>query len=206
MPVRKRPALVTHLRGATATASLVSGGTLLALALAFVAATPRVRSQEPEESVPLPPRAVLAFITRDESPPAPAPATSAGTPQAASPAPPVVQALAVPPGTGYCAGGEEFAIPSPPNSVFGLLTISGEPAPAGTLVTLTFDGQAGPSVRTREAGGYRVDYAAGGQGHEPRCINEVGSRMGLLVGGVLTETGVAVGEPGVALRFDLALP
>jgi hypothetical protein len=98
-------------------------------------------------------------------------------------------------------------VPSPPNAVFGLLTIGGLPAPAGTLVTMTFDGLPGPSEYTSAAGGYRVTYAAGGQGQTPPCINEVGAEIGLLVNDVLVSSGVQVGpDAGLALRFDVAVP
>ncbi len=71
---------------------------------------------------------------------------------------------------------------------------------------MTFNGLPGPSEYTTEAGGYRVLYAAGGQGQTPPCINEVGTEIGLLVNGQLTNSGVHVGEAGVALRFDVAIP
>ena len=111
-----------------------------------------------------------------------------------------------PPGPGYCGGGSQGA-PTPPNAVFGLLKIGGVNAPAETLVTLTFNGKPGPSAYTAEAGGYKVQYAAGGQGHTPPCINEVGTELGLLVNGVHVPFGAAVGpDTGVAFRFDIAIP
>lgn len=119
---------------------------------------------------------------------------------AANPSPP-------PAGAGYCAPSGAGA-PVPPNAVLGLLTVAGAPAPAGTLVTLTFDGLPGPSAYTVAPGGYRINYAAGGQGHSPPCTNVVGSQIGLLVNGILTESGVAVGDPQgrLVLRFDVAVP
>ncbi len=119
---------------------------------------------------------------------------------------PAVTVKPPPPGPGYCvpvSGGP----PAPPNTVIGLFTINGQPAPAGTLITLTFNGLPGPSAFTAAAGGYRVDYAAGGQGREPPCINEFGSLLGLLVDGVLTDTGVHVGDPVgyLLLIFNLHL-
>jgi hypothetical protein len=112
------------------------------------------------------------------------------------------------PGPGYCLPSDNAAaIPSPPNAVFGLLTIGGVDAPLGTLVTLTFDGKPGLYFSTTTAGGYRFDYAAGGQGHEPPCINQVGSEIGLVVNGVAVDSGHSVGlSAGVALRFDVAVP
>lgn len=147
------------------------------------------------DGLSLPYRVVLPQVVAGEEPP---PAPSAPVPAADVP----------PPGPGYCLSNSPMAPPTPPNTVIGLLTIGGEPAPAGTLVTLTFDGHPGPSARTTAAGGYHVRYAAGGQGHEPRCINEVGSELGLLVNGQLVRSGVAVGDPAAYLvfRFDVAVP
>jgi hypothetical protein len=112
-----------------------------------------------------------------------------------------------PPGAGYCAPQPGSGVPSPPNAVIGLLTIGGVPAPAGTLVTMTFNGLPGPSVFTTEPGGYRVLYAAGGAGQTPPCINEVGTEIGVLVNGLLFNSGVHVGpEASILLRFDVAIP
>lgn len=133
--------------------------------------------------------AYVPLVARDHEP----------TPTPSRPVPP-------PPGPGYC-GSSSAGPPAPGNAIFGLLTIGGLPAPAETLVTLTFNGKPGPSAYTLEAGGYRVDYAAGGQGHTPPCINEVGTELGLLVNGVHVASGVPVGpEAGVAFRFDVAVP
>jgi hypothetical protein len=112
-----------------------------------------------------------------------------------------------PPGEGYCSP-SGLGIPNPPDTVFGLLTINGEPAPRLTLVTLTFDGHPGISAYTSAAGGYRVDYAAGGQGHQPPCINQFGAAIGVLVNGQQVATGVLVGDPvaNPILRFDVTIP
>ena len=135
-------------------------------------------------------RKVVPIVARDEPVP---------TPTSSKPQPP-------PPGPGYCAPSGQ-GVPYPPNAVFGLLTTGGAQAPAGTLVTLTFNGKPGPSAFTAEAGGYKVQYAAGGQGHTPPCINEVGSELGLLVNGVHVASGVHVGpEATHAYRFDIAVP
>lgn len=154
-----------------------------------VAALAHPGSAQPSE---FPQRATLPLVARD----------------AESAAPPVTATRRPPPpaGPGYC--GPPPGVPSPPNAVFGLLTIGGEQAPAETLVTLTFDGHPGPSEYSLAAGGYRVLYAAGGQGHAPRCINEVGTELGLLVNGVQINTGVKVGDEtrGTAFRFDVAIP
>lgn len=46
------------------------------------------------------------------------------------------------------------------------------------------------------------------QGHVPRCINEVGSELGILVNGVVVNSGILVGDPdfGLAFRFDIDVP
>jgi hypothetical protein len=143
------------------------------------------------DSDTLPRRATLAFIARDESGPTAVP----------KPTP-------FPPGPGYCLPSSDgAAAPYPPNAVFGLLTIAGADAPAGTFVTLTFNGLPGLYAFTTVAGGYRFNYAGGGQGHDPPCINEVGKEIGLLVNGVHTSSGHSVGpSAGLALRFDVAIP
>lgn len=99
-------------------------------------------------------------------------------------------------------------VPSPPNALFGLLTIGGQAAPAGTLVTLTFDGKPGPNIYTAAPGGYAFFWSAGGQGHNPPCINEVGTEFGFLINGQSIRTGVHVGDPEAYLvfDFDIALP
>lgn len=139
-----------------------------------------------------PARATLLLVARD--------AESAAPPATATRRPPP------PPGPGYC-GPSLTASPTPPNAVLGLLAIGGVQAPSETLVTLTFDGEPGISEYTLAAGGYRVFYAAGGQGHSPRCINEVGSELGLLINGVRIDMGVKVGDESTrpALRFDVSI-
>jgi len=122
--------------------------------------------------------------------------------------PPALARQPPPPGPGYC-GASNLGPPSPPNTIFGHFTIGGELAPAGTLITLTFDGHPGPSAYTEAAGGYRIDYSAGGQGRTPPCINVVGARFGFLVDGqTVVTTEVSVGDPAAYLVFlyDIALP
>lgn len=162
---------------------------LIIVVLAAAAAAVSVASHS-GASPGLPRRAIVASLSRDED----------VVLRPTAPAPP-------PPGLGYCEPAGDGP-PSPPNAIFGTFSIGGEAAPAGTLVTLTFDGKPGPSAYTAEAGGYRVFYAAGGQGHEPPCINIVGSLMGLTTGGAHVETGAAVGDvqTRLAFRFDVALP
>jgi hypothetical protein len=162
---------------------LIAGLALLATGLAWRTQTAASDS--------LPQRAVLASIARD----------SAAATAIPKPTP-------FPPGPGYCLPtADGAAAPYPPNAIFGLLTIGGVDAPVGTLVTLTFDGLPGLSMLTTSAGGYRFNYAGGGQGHDPPCINEVGQELGVLVDGVLKSSGHSVGpSAGLALRFDVAIP
>ncbi len=148
-----------------------------------------------EGSTPtLPKRAIVIGLAHDVAPPTPTPTAPAYPP------PP-------PPDPAYCEP-SGFGPPTPPNAVIGLFSIGGEPAPAGTLITLTFDGKRGPAAYIPEAGGYRVFYAAGGQGHEPPCINQVGSELGVMVNGQAVQSGVRVGDEASRLvfRFDVALP
>ncbi len=140
-----------------------------------------------------PQRAVLPMLAHD--------AESAAPPVTATRRPPP------PPGPGYC-GPSTTGAPSPPNAVLGLLAIGGLQAPAETLVTMTFDGKPGPGEYSLAAGGYRVLYAAGGQGQQPPCINEVGSEIGLLINGVQINTGVKVGDEAArpVFRYDVFMP
>ena len=140
-----------------------------------------------------PPRAMLQMVARD--------AESAAPPVTATRRPPP------PPGPGYCEASTAGS-PSPPNAVLGLLAIGGVQAPAETLVTMTFDGKPGPGEYSLAAGGYRVLYAAGGQGHEPPCINEVGTEIGLLINGIQINTGVKVGDEAArpVFRYDVFIP
>jgi hypothetical protein len=138
---------------------------------------------------PYPKRAIVAMVSHD-----------------VDPAPPA--RVPPPPGPGYC-GPSNLGPPSPPNTIFGHFTIGGALAPAGTLITLTFDGNPGPSAYTAAAGGYRIDYSAGGQGHTPPCINVVGAKFGFLIDGqTVVTTDVRVGDPETYLVFlyDIALP
>jgi len=163
-------------------------GAAAVLLFTAVRVTPGAGAQSP-----LPQRAVMAFVAAGE------PVPTLPTPARATP----------PPGAGYCGPSAAVgAPPFPPNSVFGLLTIGGAPAPAGTVVYLTFDSQPGPGVYTLAEGGYVVRYAAGGQGHVPRCINEVGSELGILVNGIVVNSGILVGDSdfGLAFRFDIDVP
>ena len=131
-------------------------------------------------------RATISFVARDTG--------------VTRPAPP-------PPSDGYCVP-SGAGVPAPPNSILGHLKIGDLDAPAGTIVRLRFDGQDGPATVTSAAGGYRIDYAAGGAGHVPPCINQVGAAMSVYVNGTQAESGVKVGD-GLAnpvLFFDVAVP
>ncbi len=82
----------------------------------------------------------------------------------------------------YCNNASSTA---PPNSVIGLLTIGGAAAPAGTVVSLAFDGVVGPSQASAAAGGYKVYWTAGGEG----CANRVGAAISVVVNGQFFPTG-----------------
>jgi hypothetical protein len=126
---------------------------------------------------------------------------AANPPQQQAPEP---TATPTPTAAAAVAGGEycpNVSSSMPPNSVFGLFTIGGAPAPAGTEVGLAFDGVVGPVRATAEAGGYRVDYNAS----IDTCANRVGAAISIYHNGVLYPTGQVVGG-GPAFRFDLAVP
>lgn len=161
---------------------------VLPAAAAIIGAALLIPSLSAQSPANLPNRATIPLVARDNQ-------------SAASPTPP--------PGPGYCfTAPGSGPPPSPPNAIYGLLTINGSPAPAGTTVYLTFNGKPGAGVYTTAAGGYRVLYSAGGQGQTPPCINEVGTEMGILVNGVVKNSGVLVGDPvfGAAFRFDVTIP
>jgi hypothetical protein len=103
-------------------------------------------------------------------------------------------------GGDYCPNNNSS---SPPNSVIGIFTIGGAPAPAGTAVSLAFDGVIGPTRLTSAAGGYRVDYFAGPEA----CANRVGASISVVYNGAYYPTGHAVGDsPGVPVNVTLAIP
>jgi hypothetical protein len=119
------------------------------------------------------------------------------------PAPPpgsVALADLPPVDSGYCRGATGPQA-GPPNTVFGRLTIAGADAPAGTVVQIFFDGSAGPAVHTAAAGGYRLDYAAGGSD----CPNHVGALISVAAGGQRFDNGVHVGDEAANpfLRLDV---
>ena len=130
----------------------------------------------------LPKRGILAMVASD------------GIPTAAVNLPP--------PDPAYCQPSNAGS--APPNTILGALTIGGSAAPAGTLVQVLLDGKVGPAAVAREAGGYRLDYAAGTEG----CSNRVGASIGVLVNGQGFDSGVKVGDGAAIpfLRFDVAVP
>lgn len=135
----------------------------------------------------------------------PTPTATAGRPSSAgqaapqpanTPTPePTAAATAVATSAPVVAGGpycNTVSATAPPNSVFGRLRAGGADVPAGTVVTLTFDGVPGPSKATTEAGGYKVNWAAAGEG----CANRAGAAIGVTVNGQHWETGASVGGGG----------
>ena len=121
------------------------------------------------------------------APPAPTPTPTQ--------APPVATA-----GGPYC---DTISATSPPSSVIGIFTIGGSPAPAGTSVSLAFDGLVGPTAQTSAAGGYRVDYGTGGSD----CANRVGAAISVVVNGRFYPTGHTVGDsPGTPVNQRVDAP
>lgn len=161
---------------------LAGVGGLALVVFVLGAATMPAQAQQPQLTV----RGQLPYVARD------------GAPDPADP-----RAGLPPADASYCqpSGGGSSG---PPNSIFGFLRVGGAPAPAGTIVQVTFDGARGPAYRTREAGGYRVDYAAGGGD----CANHVGAIMGVLVNGTVYATGVPVGDMAANpfLQFNIDVP
>lgn len=120
---------------------------------------------------------------------------SGGEDVAPTPTPPPAVA-----GGPYCPGGGSN---SPPNSVIGIFTIGGVPAPAGSAVSLAFDGVVGPTRLSTAAGGYRVDYFAGPES----CANRVGAAISVLYDGQAFATGHTVGDsPGAPVNLTIAIP
>jgi hypothetical protein len=175
-----------------------SGRTLAATQIGSQATATNSPSSSPSASPS--PEATSPSIT----PVAPQPQGGGGGGTSNPPTPqptPVPTATPAPSGK-YCPsdGGSS----APPNAVFGLVTIGGAAAPAGTVLALAFDGVPGPTATvTVEDGkaGYRMLYAGGGGD----CANKVGAAMSLIVNGQAFSTGGLVGG-GVALRFDVVVP
>jgi len=181
-------------------AQVVLAPTSGATATAIRVVTPTATSTPPPTPSPSPsPTATTtpppAGRSRDSSG-----AVATATPPPAPPTP-TPTAAAVVAGGPYCPGIDQS---TPPNTVIGLFTIGGKPAPMGTAVTLAFDGVPGPTGNSGlAAGGYHIDYAAGGG----NCANRVGSVITVIYNGVPYPTGHKVGDsPGGPIRVDIAAP
>lgn len=128
---------------------------------------------------------------------------SGGNNNSQAPAPEPTPVPTVPPvvaGGAYCPNDSSS---SPPNSVIGIFTIGGAPAPAGSVVSLAFDGVIGPGRLTTAAGGYRVDYFAGPEA----CANRVGAAIAVVFNGGFYPTGHTIGDsPGAPVNVTLAIP
>jgi hypothetical protein len=91
----------------------------------------------------------------------------------------------------YCPPGDQNY---PPNGrVAGALSLHGGAAPIGTLVTVAFDGVAGPSRATDESdakqGGYHVDFYIAAES----CANRAGATISVIVDGQVFSTNGRVG-------------
>ncbi|MBE7519939.1 MAG: hypothetical protein HS107_11915 [Thermoflexaceae bacterium] len=117
--------------------------------------------------------------------------------------PPTAEPTPPPPAAGgpYCNNGSSTA---PPNTIVGQLSIGGQLAPVGTIVSIAFDGVIGPGRPTSAAGGYRVDWSAGGAD----CANRFGAAISIVVNGQAVASPYSVGSTGGSplIRFDIAIP
>ena len=87
--------------------------------------------------------------------------------------------------------------------VFGLLKIGAADVPAGTNVSLAFDGVFGTAKFTTDAGGYAIDYFQGGSD----CANRQGAAIAVVVAGRAFPTGYKVGDGAEGfIRFDINAP
>lgn len=102
--------------------------------------------------------------------------------------------------------------PAPPATPFyvlaGLLEIGGGPAPAGTSVSILFDGAPGPAGEITpgaEESGYKILFAANS---EADCANHPGAAIAIVVNGSVVPTGLKVPEEGETafLRRDVSIP
>ena len=171
-----------------AVASVVGSAPVLVL---DPTATP---SAEPSAS-PSPTATVRAAATAQPQAQAPTPTRTA------EPAPATVEptptAPAVVAGGGYCDLRNSGRVPD--GRVAGALVIDGRPVPAGTVVTLAFDGVPGPSRTTDTAGEYRVDFYIGGSG----CANRSGAGISVIVNGVAYSSGRGVPASGSLVPFSI---
>lgn len=128
---------------------------------------------------------------------------SGSTSGGSSAPPPTAEPTPPPPAAGgpYC---DNSSTTAPPNSMVGQLTIGGQLAPVGTVVSIAFDGVVGPGKPTIAAGGYRVDWSAGGEG----CANRFGAVISVVVNGQFVTSPFSVGSTGGSplIRFDVTIP
>lgn len=150
--------------------------------------TPAPTSTPTPTPTPTPQREVLSG---GASGPAPTPAPTA------TPTVPAVVA-----GGPYCKA-TSGPLAGPPVRVFGTLMIGGVPVPAGTNVSLAFDGVYGPAEFTTDAGAYAIDFQAGGT----ECANRAGAAISVVVNGRFFPTGYKVGDGAAGfIRFDIDAP
>lgn len=98
----------------------------------------------------------------------------------------------------YCESGGGG---TPPSAIFGTVTIDGAAAPAGTNVTIAFDGVpalSGTVSVKGNAAGYRFLYGTGGGS----CTNRVGASISIIVDATAYSAPVTVGG-GVATLFNV---
>ena len=158
---------------------------------------PASPSPQPSEVATASPGLTATVAPQGQQNPSTANAPPTATPRPPTPLPPTPEPTAAPMTSRvFC---DTTSSSSPPNSVFGLLTIGGQPGPAGTIVTITFDGAAGRSVVTSAAGGYRVDFPSGGED----CANRAGAAIAIVVGGQAFTVGTLGGSP--ATRMDITV-
>ena len=155
---------------------------------------PTVDTPTPEPTVtetPTPtPESVTAPPTPTPVPPTPTPTTAPPTPTTTPTPEPIVA------GGDYCHTIDSATLPT---TVGGSITLGGEPAPPGTVVSLAFDGVAGPSTQAVVEDGvasFAIDYAPG----PDDCANRMGAAVTVVVNGVAYPTGHSVdGDPGLVL-------
>jgi hypothetical protein len=117
-----------------------------------------------------------------------------------TPEPPTPTPTPTVPNLAYCdsiGGGG-----TPPSAIFGTVTVDGEAAPPGTIVTIAFSGVpslSAPVTVDGVAAGYRFLYGAGGGG----CSNQLGASIEVIVNGQSFTAPALVGG-AEALRFDVA--
>jgi hypothetical protein len=182
----------------TVSGSQVSGATLAPSVSPAVSASP-TETASPTPSTTTTPTPTQKPATQREQ-------TSGGGATAAPTDPPAPAAAATQAPAAAAAGGlfcSTISATSPPNTVIGIFTIGGSPAPAGTSVSLAFDGVVGPTAQTTAAGGYRVDYGAGGGD----CANRVGAAISVVVNSRFYSTGHTVGDsPGAPVNQPVDAP